>query len=177
MISRIPIYQMTFGQDSEGKPGLVFASEQAEYENQSVLFTIPILDNIQYPIEFIDYFEDSTIIFPFQLEGEYYELKGKINFPEITFEIPKTDFKITFEIDNDNMFSWQVFPFRRRPYLNMKYVGKQTSLILKNHSFLILHPVDLYEMDELYFKHKGIFVGQTPNFGNFDNLDRWQNSI
>ena len=30
MISRIPIYQMTFGQGDKGKPGLVFASEQAE---------------------------------------------------------------------------------------------------------------------------------------------------
>lgn len=172
MISRIPIYQMAFGQGSDGKPGLVFASEQSEYESQSVLFAIPITDEFHHPFEFIDYLEHSSVIFPFQLEDEYYELKGKINFPEITFEIPKTDIKITFEIDNDNIFSWQVFPFRRRPYQNMKYVGEQTSLILKNHGFLILQPVDLYEMDELYLKHKGIFVGLTPNFGNNDNIER-----
>lgn len=162
---------MTFGQGSDGKPGLVFASEQEEYGNQSVLFTIPILDDFRHPVEFIDYLEHTTIIFPFQLGEEYLELKGKINFPEITFEIPKSDIKITFEIDNDNIFSWHVFPFRRRPYRNMKYVGNQTNLILKNHGFLILQPIDLYEMDELYLKHKGVFVGLTPNFGS-DNFDR-----
>jgi hypothetical protein len=171
MISRIPIYQMTFGQGNDGEPGLVFTTEQEEYGNQSVLFTIPVLDNFHHPFEFIDYLQQIKVVFPFQLDKEYYELEGKINFPEITFEIPKTKVKITFEIDSDNIFSWHIFPFKRRPYRSMKYVGTQTSLILKNNGFIILQPVDLYEMDELYLKHKGVFVGRTPNFGNIENID------
>ena len=47
----------------------------------------------------------------------------------------------------------------------------QTSLILKNHGFLVLKPIDLNEMNELYLKQKGIFVGLTPNFGNKGNFD------
>jgi hypothetical protein len=166
MISRIPIYQMTFGQGRDGKPGLVFASEQEEYGNQSVLFTIPIFGDFRHPIELIDFLEQTTIIFPFLLGKEYLELIGRINFPEITFAIPNNDTKIIFEIDNDNIFRWNVFPFRDRSYRNMKYVGKHTDFILKNYGFLVLQPVDLYEMDELYLKHKGVFVGLTPNFGS-----------
>jgi hypothetical protein len=172
MMSRIPIYQMIFGQGNDGKPGLVFTTEQEEYSNQSVLFTIPIVDNFHHPLEFIDYLEHSKVIFPFQLGEKYYDLEGTINFPEITFAIPETEIKIIFEIDNDNFFGWHFFPFRRKPYQKMKYVGKQNNLIVKNEGFIVLQPVDLYEMDELYLKHKGIFVGLTPNFGNGENYNR-----
>lgn len=176
MSSRIPIYQMTYGQEAEGKPGLVFTSEQEEYGNQSILFTIPILEIFLHPIELIDYLKHTDIVFPFELDGEYYDLKGKIEFPEITFEVPKIKIKITFEIEYDYVFNWHIFPFRRRSFKGMKYVGKHTKLILRNHGFLILQPVDLYEMDELYLKHKGIFVGMTPNFGNNDNFGKEQNA-
>lgn len=171
MISRIPVYQMTFGQGSDGKTGLVFTSEHQEYSNQSVLFTIPIIDNFRDPFEFIDYFRYGRIIFPFQLDGEYLELEGEINFPEVNFKVPDTDFNIAFELDNNNIFAWHIFPFKRRPYRGIKYVGTQNSLILKNRGFIILQPVELYEMDELYLKHKGIFVGLTPNFGDSKNFD------
>lgn len=174
MTLSLPVYQMTFGQNADGNAGLVFTTEQEEYGNQSVLFAIPIVNDFHFhhPIEFIDYLENVRITFPFQLEEEYYDLEGKINFPEVVFNIPKTDLKITFEIDNDNFFYWNIFPFRRRAYRKLKYVGKQKHLIKENNGFLILQPVDLYEMDELYLKHKGIFVGLTPNFGNNDNLNK-----
>lgn len=165
---------MTYGQDSEGKPGLVFPTEQEEYGNQSVLFTIPITYNypLNHSMEFIDYLKSIRIIFPFQLKDEYYELEGKVNFPEVVFDIPKSEIKITFEIDNDQVFNWHLLPFRRRPHRKLKYVGKQKHLIINNNGFLILQPIDIYEMDELYLKHKGIFVGLTPNFGNSNNIKR-----
>lgn len=174
MIRSVTVYQMTYGQDNEGNAGLVFTTEQEEYGNQSVLFTIPITDNFPFhhPMEFVEYLESVRITFPFQLNEEYYELEGKVNFPEVVFNIPNSDIKITFEIDNDHIFYWHVFPFRRRPYRKLKYVGKQKHLIKDNNGFLILQPVDLYEMDELYLKHKGVFVGLTPNFGNSDNINR-----
>jgi hypothetical protein len=167
MISRIPIYQMTFGQGDKGKPGLVFASEQAENKSQLVLFTIPVIDGFQRQVNLIDYLEYSTLIFPFELENNYYELKGKINFPEIIFEIPKTDLIIKFEIYNQLNFRGHF----HRPYPRMEYVGMKKSVILKNHGFLVLKPIDLNEMNELYSKQKGIFVGLTPNFGNKGNFD------
>ena len=167
MISRIPIYQMTFGQGNNGKSGLVFASEQAENKSQVVLFTLPVIDGFQRQFNLKDYLEYSTLIFPFEHENKYYELKGKINFPEIIFEIPKTDIIIKFEIYNQLNFRGHF----HRPYPRMEYVGMQTSLILKNHGFLVLKPIDLNGMNELYLKHKGIFVGLTPNFGNKGNFD------
>lgn len=163
---------MTFGQCNDGKPGLVFTTEQEEYGNQSVLFVIPIVDNFLDPHKFVDYLEHTKVVFPFQMGDKYFDLEGKINFPEVTFEIPETDIKITFEIDNDNIFGWHIFPFKRRPYRNMKYVGKQKNLIVKNSGFIVLRLVDLFKMEELYLKHKGIFVGLTPNFGKNDYYNR-----
>lgn len=171
-MSRIPIYQMTFGQGYNGGPGLVFTTEQEVYSSQSILFTIPIVDNIRHPLEFIDYLRHSKVIFPFQLGDKYYDLEGTVNFPEITFDIPETETKIIFEIDNENILSWHFFRFRRKSFRRMKYVGKQNNFIVKNDGFIILQPVDLYEMDELYLKHKGVFVGLTPNFGNSENYNR-----
>ena len=174
MISSVTVYQMTYGQDADGNSGLVFTTEQEEYSNQSVLFVIPIVDNFPFhrPFEFFDYLEELKIYFPFQLDEEYYELEGKVNLPEVVFNIPKSDMKITFEIDSDNGSYWNVFPFRHRRYRKLKYVGKQKHFVKSNNGFLILQPIDLYEMDELYLNRKGVFVGFTPNFGNKDNIER-----
>ncbi|SRR5258706_677921 len=168
----IPIYQMAYGQDNEGKPGLVFTSEQEGYDNQSILFAIPVVEPLNHPFEFIERFEHQTIYFPFLLEDKYLELKAKVNFPDLIFAIPNKDIQITFTIDTDNFWGWDFFSFRRQFKGHTKYVGKQNKLLLNNNGFLTLLPVDLYEMDELYNKHRGVFVGLTPNFGNFNDNER-----
>lgn len=170
-MTRIPIYQMTYGQDKEGKPGLVFTSEQEDYDSQSILFAIPIVEPFRHPFDFIDNFEHQTIYFPFLLGDKYFDLEAKMNFPELVFTVPDKNIQITFEIGIDNMWGWDFFPFRRQPFKYTKYVGNQ-KLLLKNNGFLTLLPVDLYEMDELYNKHQGVFVGLTPNFGNFNDNNR-----
>jgi hypothetical protein len=169
---RIPIYQMTFGQDQSGKPGLVFTSEQKEYGSQSILFAIPIIESFHHPFDLIESIEHQAIYFPFQMGEKYYELEAKINFPELTFSVPDTDIQISFEIDIDSFSNWYYFPFRKDLYKKKKYIGKANNLILKNNGFLTLMPVDLFEMDELYLKHNGIFVGLTPNFGQIENIDK-----
>lgn len=171
-MTTLTVYQMTFGQSSEGKPGLVFTTEQEEYGNQSVLFVVPIIEDLHHhhPFEFINYFEQMEISFPFQMGEEYLELKGRVSFPEVSFKVPNSDLVINFEIDSDNVYNWRVFPYRRKPYRKMSYVGRHSNLIKKNFGFLVLQPVDLYEMDELFLTHKGVFVGLTPNFGSRENF-------
>lgn len=165
---RIPIYQMTYGQSEDGKPGLVFTSEQEGYDSQSIYFGIPILEPINYWFDLIEYFDRHTFYFPFILGEKYFEIEAKVNFPELIFAIPNNDIKITFEIDRNKFGGWDFFPFIQRSYNDLKYVGKHNKLFPKNKGFLTLLPVDLYKMNELYNNNQGVFVGLTPNFGNFN---------
>jgi len=167
---KIPVYQMTFGQDAEGKAGLVFPSEQESHDNHSILFTIPIIEPFHNQFDLLEFLDHQTIYFPFLLDEKYYELEAEINFPELVFTIPEKNTKILFQID-DADFYWRFFPFGRHITRKTKYVANQTKLIPKNDGFLSLLPIDLFEMDELYNEHKGVFVGFTPNFGNSDNFN------
>lgn len=173
-MTRIPIYQMTYGQDSQGKSGFIFSSEQENIGDQSVVFTIPIPDTFHsHPIDFIESFEFIKVYFPVEVNGEYVELEAKINFPELTFEVPKTNTTVTFVVDNENFLSWYYyFPFSKRQRKTTKYAGQHDKLIRRNNGFLTLLPIDLQEMDKLYTDHKVIFVGLTPNFGELDTSDQ-----
>lgn len=166
MISRIPIYQMTYGKNNEGEFGLMFSSEQGDNGSQSVVFAIPILESFKHPFRFIESIEHVSVYFPFEMEGVYYELEAKIEFPELFFQVPNTDIVITFSFDLENTFNWSILPFIRRKEMN--YIGKDEGLILPNIGFLTLMPIDLQEMDSLYLKYRAIFVGLTPNFGELD---------
>ncbi|RZL25218.1 MAG: hypothetical protein EOO96_23150, partial [Pedobacter sp.] len=88
-MTRIPIYQMTFGQNAKEVDGLVFTSEHENNGNQTILFTIPIIEPFENPFDFIEYFERSTFYFPFLLNGRYMDLEAKVEFPEFTFDVPE----------------------------------------------------------------------------------------
>jgi len=165
-MARIPIYQMTYGQNQEGEKGLVFTTEQTEYNNQSLIFTIPIVKTFDHPFDIHYYFESNKFYFPFSLNEEYLELEATVSFPEMIFRIPNTEYQVAFEVDMDYFYPWWLL--RRNSFRRQEYVGKFNHLIDSNHGFVILLPVDLYEMDELYTEHSGIFVGLTPNFGNIN---------
>ena len=175
MKTRIPIYQMSFGQDENGNSGLVFPSEQENYGNQSIIYVIPIIEDFDHFIYPFDYFENLEIYFPFEMKGEYYELKAKIEFPELKFSIPNTLFQISFEIDINESLRWDPYYFRtrllQRPYGSLNYIGHESKIITKNNGFLALTPIDIFEMDELYNEYRGVFVGFTPNFGNSSELN------
>ena len=168
---RIPVYQMCLSLDEEEKPGLVFPSEYHEDGNQSVLYAVPLLHAIHHPFDIIDFFHHQSIYFPFELNGEYFELEAKINFPELTFKVPKVNINITFVVDNESHSGWwNIYPYNRNSFGKLKYIGKNNKIIRNNFEFIYLMPVDLFEMDVLYIKHKGIFVGLTPQFGNQENM-------
>ncbi|MBE7171835.1 MAG: hypothetical protein INR73_14705 [Williamsia sp.] len=171
-MTRIPIYQMTYGQNSQGNTGLMFTSEQENFTSQSILFTVPIIEPFAHPIDVFNYVESYKFYFPFLLNERYMELEAKVNFPEFVFNVPETKYQVAFEADADNFYNWQyylslVFKSPKRPlHRNLKYVGNADKLIPnKTFGFVTLAPIDLYEMDELYLEHKGVFVGLTSNFG------------
>jgi hypothetical protein len=169
-MARIPIYQMAFGQNDDHESGLIFTSELPENSMPSIIFTIPVPSNFRHPMDFEDFFYFNTFHFPCFIDNEYLEIEAKVSFPEMLFNVPNTDFQIAFDIDTDASYYWRYFPFRIRKRRNLRYVGKEKRLILNNDGFLTLLPTDILEMDELYLKHKGIFVGLTPNFGNIENF-------
>lgn len=154
---------MTIGQGRDGI-GYIFSSEQQEFGNQSLLFVIPVIENIRYPLNIISYLESYQFYFPVLLKDRYSELDGEFYFPEIVFSIPETDIKITFSVE-DGSFTRQILNLKR----SMKYVGNQSQAIVKNYGFIQLMPIDINEMDELYFSHNAIFVGLTPKFSNPQN--------
>jgi hypothetical protein len=162
---RIPIYQFTLGQNQQGDFGLLFPLEIEENSSQSILYAIPIIDKFQDPFHFIQNLSEVQFYFPFLLDEEYYELEGKVNFPEITFEVPNTEYRIVFEIE-DRVYRWPPFYFfEKKIYPYQKYVGKFNAFLGNTNGFLFLEPTDIFEMDDLYFEHKGVFIGLTPNFG------------
>ncbi len=168
---RIPVYQMAYGQNQKGIDGLVFASELSDYQNQSVLYSFPLTERLHNFHHLIDYLEFNQIYFPFLLGEKEIELKAKIEFPELVFDVPGTNFSVRFEIDGTNLRPWPYFSPRKRNFkYSQKYVGEETNIIPQNLGFVTLLPIDLYEMDELYIEHKGVFVGLTPNFGNKEQL-------
>lgn len=162
MINRIPIYQMSYGQSKNGDEGLLFSSE-IETDSQSVLYTIPLIEPFDHPLDFFHYFEYQTYYFPFFFNNEYLELEGHFDFPEISFAVPNTDYKIIFELDATNIPTWHIFFRKQMRFRKLKYVGSYDKIIVPNSGFISLLPIDLYEMDNLFLEHRGIFVGFTPN--------------
>lgn len=167
MTSRIPIYQMTYGKDEDGNVGLQFGSEQGDTGSQSVVFVAPIPDTL-HAFEIIKSLQHIEIYFPFEMDAKYYELKAKIDFPRLIFEIPNLNSSITFVIDSDGISSRVLYPFVGKKN-RIKYIGRMSNLIPSNIGFMILIPVELQKMNELYEHHKAVFVGRTPNFGNADS--------
>lgn len=147
---------MRFVLDQNKNIGLLFASEADEFSDQSVVFTVPLLDEPRHPFTMIDYFQRQSFYFPALLDQKYLEIEAKIDFPVLVFTVPTTDFTISFALDLDPFY----YNRRRR----LKYVGKNSKLVPANRGFVPLLPLDVFEMDELYLKHKGVFVGLTPNF-------------
>ena len=164
---RVAVYQMAFGLDQSGRVGLLFPSEIEDESNQSIMFAIPFTYPFHHPFDFDGYFDRNEFYFPIEINGKYQELKAQIDFPEFIFSVPDTDYKITFQIEMSDFPHWPIYPFRDKP--KYKYIGKSSNIIPQNNGFLILQPMDIFELDELYMKHKGIFVGLTPNFGNKKN--------
>lgn len=166
---RIPVYQLTFGYDKQNdRLGLTFSTEEEE-DNQSLVYAVPYTHPFHFhPLELIEYFKANDFYFPIEINGEYTEVTAKINFPELIFNVPGTEYKIAFRVDLDDYDFWHRFYHREK--LKYTYIGKSKNLFPKNNGFLILQPIDLLELDELYLKHKGIFVGLTPNFGEKEKL-------
>ena len=173
-MARIPIYQMSIGQNKEGVNGFVFSSELEEHDSLSIIFTIPITSPFDHPSGIEEYFYFNTFYFPFSLRDKYLELEAKVNFPDMVFEVPNTDFQVTFEIGQNDFYNWPLYRFRRNRYGKHRYVGNKNNLIKSNEGFITLLPVDLIEMDELYLQHRGTFVGLTPNFGRIETTNERQ---
>ena len=169
---------MTFGQMKGKEPGLLFTSEVEENSDQSVLFTVPLLEEPRHPFALVDYFHENSFYFPALLNEKYLELEATADFPELIFTVPGTEFTITFELDIDPYYRydlWRDFmPYPRAKYptrgRRLKYAGEASRFIPTNRGFLPLLPLDVFEMDELYVRHRGVFVGLTPNFGEQMNL-------
>lgn len=166
---RIPIYQMSLGVDQNGRVGFLFPSEIEDESNQSIIFALPFTHPFHHPFDLGEYLERNEFYFPIEINGKYQELKAKVDFPELIFSVPNTEYKIAFQLEMGHIHNWPMQPFGDK--LKYKYIGKSNNIIPKNNGFLTLLPVDLYELDEFYMKHKGIFVGLTPNFGNKENLN------
>ncbi len=166
---RIPVYQMTLGLDRKNNTmGLMFASEVENEDNQSIIYAVPFTQPFHHPFELIEFIERNEFYFPIEIDGKYFELKAKVEFPELVFIIPETEAKISFKIRFEDFPEWPLRHYKN--HLRYKYVGKENKIIPKNNGFLIIQPIDLYELDEFYLKHKGIFVGMTPNFGEKEKL-------
>jgi hypothetical protein len=161
---------MTFGQNADNEKGLVFTCELPENIVGSIIFTIPILSPLRHPLDIEKFFNFNTFYFPFSLNNEYLEIEAKVNFPQMIFKVPNTEFQVTFDIHINGLYTGHYFPFLIRKRRTLKYLGKEKQMVMKNDGFLVLLPTDILEIDELYIKHKGVFVGLTPNFGNIENF-------
>ncbi|MFH6960640.1 hypothetical protein ACHRV1_24860 [Flavobacterium aquidurense] len=149
-MTRLPIYQMMYDMG-----GLKFPSESDDDSNQGVVFLIQkFSDGAE-----IGNISDLVVYFPFDINDSYYELESKIENSMISFIPPKFSIPIRFRIDYNMMFK-----FTNYGEQDLKYSGRVPFRKGEN-SFLVVYPLDLEIMDEMYFETKGIFVGLTPTFG------------
>lgn len=155
---------MAFGQNSEGKEGLLFASELEENDYPSVMFVVPVINSLADTNGLWGYLEKGDFYFPILLGDKYIELKAKVNLPYFNFAIPGIDISYSFELEVNSVYPWPIILLNRAREKPFKYIGSHDSFLVKNDGFFSLLPIDLYEMDQLYYEHKGVFVGYTPNF-------------
>lgn len=163
----IPVYQISLTSHRNGASGLVFTSEQEDTWSQSILFVLPITEDVAYRSELRKLIDRQQIFFPFLLGEQYINLQAQVSFPELRFTVPGTDIIITFELRN-NVISERFRFYDRGFFKNLKYTGKANYLMVKNFGFLNVVPLDLKAMDQVYLKYGGLFVGLTQNFGELN---------
>jgi hypothetical protein len=173
MISILPVYQLCLSFDSaQDKFGFVFPSEIPDSEYPAIHYCIPITEALVHgPLWTHEFMSHHKIYFPMSINGNYKEVIGEFDFPNVVFRVPDTNYQITFDID---LFDSGHFPFFYYDFPNMKklytYIGKQTNLMVKNIGFISLIPIDSNELDHLYKEHNALFVGLTSKFGNEEFL-------
>src|SRR5579872_2587790 len=107
-MSRIPIFQMTLGYNEIGELGLIFSSEtnsyntdkeSIPYNSQSIIFAIPFDNLYNNNPNILEFWTANTFYFPCLAGKEYTDLEAKIEFPDLIFSVPKTEYKIIFQVN------------------------------------------------------------------------------
>jgi len=176
---KLPIFQFTYGLN-KGKFGFVFPGE-SDVEVQTFFFAIALpigFTNERPNYERInDALFYNEFYFPIDLDGEYKEVYGEIKAP---FDFDEgSENIISFTATNGSSIDFDIDLYNLKSFYRLKgikirnlyrYVGEYQKGVYSNCLFL---PLTLRNFDALnsYFNNdKGIFVGYTNNFGEFDEL-------
>jgi|GEM_PF-6790024 len=155
MTGLLPVFQMVIEEDDDGTISLSFSTEQAE--NIQPCFVIPlkpdrdrISDSYYLPGEIYR----KPVNFTLHREDNFFVLNGNGLLHTIRFRLfyPETGF-----LSDDRSLPLNEFIFT--------YKGTHNDLVFPYTQFMIITPVDLLIMDELYRQQKACFVGLTPAFG------------
>lgn len=155
----LPIFQMILVPGLNDIWELNFSEETEDYVQP--VFVIPQ--------KAIDHWGEYDFDLPGELEGKYvnYTLRQKNSL--LSIEDKRLNHTVNFSIytSNFNLPGYSYFPpwFYEYSYLN--YTGKRLDVIKPySEKFILIEPIDLLVMDELFQKQSACFVGYTPTFGN-----------
>ncbi len=170
---QLPIYQMSFNTKSYNETTLHFTSEIDsinEFFPQSLLFTIPLLKNISSIIDIEDYLIKNIPVFQIEIDENLILLRGKYQFPYLTFREPQTGWYIKFEILDLDSILYRYFYHPLKTVDTYKYDGEYKGSLPNNYGFLLIQPVDLLIMDELFLKYNVTFIGLTPAYTSINEF-------
>lgn len=171
-MKNIPIFQMSLNPYSSESLGLLFTSELqniGDLYSQSLLFTIPLLKEIKNIYQLDEYFNNHVTNFQIELDNQIIFLKGKYSFPFIVFKEPNTGWEIKFEILlPEKILSWFGDIYSSQDFF--QYNGNFKNKIQYNYGFIIIQPIDVLLLDELYIKYNTVFIGLTPAYDEIDEF-------
>ncbi len=181
---RLPIFNLAWGFNND-KFGLNFTSE-LETESQDFSYFIPI------PVPFHNgrpsFYEwdkklfEHQYYFPFERNGEYVELKGKIQNGESV--VPNdTLLRLEADIDESLLMSFNISSFPtvhflvdiyilrsfyrtrgiRTQFLH-QYIGNYKNPLFEQLIFVPVIPLNMNVMNRILAEEKGVFVGYIPEY-------------
>lgn len=174
---RIPISQLTYTFDKENFMGLAFP-EELDYDVHSFIYALPLYlpKNPTKPTweEIHDGLFENSYYLPCEFDGEYVEVNGEFedntinDFPNLIFTVSRTR-KLVFEIDLQ-----AVSQFYRKANIRVKkihtYIGRYDFQKLSQFFFVPLIPRSIDLINQIFQEDKGLIVGYSPSFGEFEFL-------
>lgn len=184
----LPIYQMALVPNRRNRPEVIFSSELANEQIQEPLFCIPIDHTLNRNEELGEYLNESELYMPFSIAEETMNIEATIDFPYIYFylekystlssevirfiiELTRLDKKNVTEI-YDQPFVKRIFElipqkygFNNSDFICLNYSGNWEKIDKSKTKLLLIKPLDLLLLENIFLEKKITPVGLTPMFG------------
>jgi len=172
-----PVFQMVIAEQNNGAPGLIFSAELPYDYSQNIAYCIPW--DIEFSKLIYEVESKLALVLPFAKGEQVYKLGGRVSFPFVHFDLNKlglretVSFRFLLQDHVPRSILSRILPFRlfgsRRALLEYSYMGSSAVFTSREQSFVMIAPLLVEQLDQLYLKERIVAVGFTPMFGGYEN--------